>query len=405
MDIQKEPIMTDLKYHADQNTHLVSAETQARLFFTSCGRTCLIRADGAGLRTLELDVPDQATWQPGSFLPDGRVLLLSMEPRRDGPGRPFDQYYTLTPTHLWAYDLDCGSLEELATQNRMAVFYTPQLLLQHDRVLMQVCRPGYSQIFNMRLDGTDAQPFTAADEGVAYGFNLSPDGKHIAFHLASPQGYQIWTCDPFGGERALVAAHPEHLYFAPAWSPDGEWLLYQDCHYRTDPGHDWSDLRLSRPDGSEHRMLTQGQAMWFAASYGHPGNRANGSNTPAWTGDGQILFPRRLPGSKAPWEYQDQRPDTDHFNREFKPELARGGVEICRIEPSTGAVTALTSQTPPVWDFRACASPDDRLIAFCRAAAGDLPGLWVMRADGSDQRLLTRGLDEGGADHPRWLPR
>src|SRR2546430_13052829 len=45
----------------------------------------------------------------------------------------------------------------------------------------------------------------------------------------------------------------------------------------------------------------------------------------SWTRDGGLLFPRRLPDSKVPWEFQSRRPDTDHFNREFKPELARGG--------------------------------------------------------------------------------
>lgn len=377
---------------------------QARLFFTSGGRTCLIHADGTGLRVLEPEAPGQATWQPSSFLPDGRVLLLSMEPRRDGPGRPFEQYDTQTPTHLWAYDLERGTLEELAIQERMVAFYTPQLLLQGERILMQVCRPGYAQIFNMRLNGSDARPFTGPAEGVAYGFSLSPDGRWIAFHLASPQGYQIWTCDPQGEARVLVAKDPDHLSFCPVWSPDGQWLLYQDCHHRSDPGHDWSDLRLSRPDGSEHRLLTQGQAAWFAASYGYPGNRGGGSNVPAWTREGQILFPRRLPGAKVPWEYQDQRPDTDHFNREFKPELARGGTQVCRLDPASGEVAVLTSNTPPGWDFRACESPEGSLIAFCRAENGGVPGLWVMEADGSGQRLLTRGLEDQGADHPRWLP-
>jgi TolB protein len=80
-----------------------------RLFFTSQGRTALINADGSGLRNFEFNVPDQVTWQPGPFLADGRrVIFLSMEARRDGPGRPFDAYYHQTPTHLWLYDLGPG---------------------------------------------------------------------------------------------------------------------------------------------------------------------------------------------------------------------------------------------------------------------------------------------------------
>jgi hypothetical protein len=30
---------------------------------------------------------------------------------------------------------------------------------------------------------------------------LSPDGKRVAFHLASPEGYQVWTSDVDGGNR------------------------------------------------------------------------------------------------------------------------------------------------------------------------------------------------------------
>src|SRR5262249_1038742 len=66
---------------------------RARFFFTSKGKTGLVNADGSGLRYFEFDKPGQATWQPGPMFADGRrVIFLSMEPRRDGPGRPFEEY-------------------------------------------------------------------------------------------------------------------------------------------------------------------------------------------------------------------------------------------------------------------------------------------------------------------------
>jgi TolB protein len=303
-----------------------------RLFFTTQGRTAQINADGSGLRYFDFKVPEQVTWQPGPFLRDGRhVIFLSMEARRDGPDRPFAQYYHKTPTHLWLYDLDRDTLTEIATRQRLAPFYTPALLVSDERLLVQVVRDEGGQIFSMNLDGSDPREFTRLGEGLPYGLSLSPDGRRVAYHLASPQGYQIWTSNTEGGERVLVAGHQEHLYFGPSWSPDGEWLLFQDCQFHSDPGHDWCDLCLARPDGLEQRILTAGQAMWFAATYGPPQNRGGGSNIASWTRDGQIIFPRRLPGSKVAWEFQPQRPDTDHFNRDFKPELARGGVEICRL--------------------------------------------------------------------------
>ncbi|HOW73945.1 MAG TPA: SUMF1/EgtB/PvdO family nonheme iron enzyme [Phycisphaerae bacterium] len=378
---------------------------QARLLFVSQGKTALVNADGTGLRYLEFTAPNQVTWQPAGFFRDGRrVLLLSMEPRRDGPGKPFEEYYTQTPTHVWIYDLNSGSLEEAATRDRMAVFYTPQLLLNNNRVLMQVCRKKAGQIFSMNLDGTDAREFTRAGEGLPYGLSLSPDGKRVAYHLAGPSGYQIWTSDIEGGNRIQIAGQPGHLYFGPAWSPDGRWLAYQDCHAGEDPGHDWSDICVSRPDGQEKRVLTEGQSMWFGATYGNPRNRGGGSNLVGWTHDGSILFPRRLPGSKVAWEFQDQRPDIDHFNRDYKPDLARGGTEICRLDPRDGSSTRLTHSDPPAWDFRAHESPDGRLIVFCRAATGDVPAIWVMGSDGRNPRQLTKGLDDRGADHPAWVP-
>lgn len=377
----------------------------ARLFFVSQGRTATILADGSGLRYFDFDVPDQATWQAAGFFPDGRrVLFLSMEPRRDGPGKPFSEYYHLTPTRLWAYDLEDESLTELAAEQRLAVFYTPQLLLGDGRMLVQVVHAdGAGQILNINHDGTDAREFTRIGEGLPYGFSLSPDGERVAYHLASPSGYQIWTSDPEGGARTLVAAHPDRLYFCPQWGPDGEWLAFQYCLYRDDPGHDWSDLCVCRPDGSELRALTTGQALWFAATYGAPGNRGGGSNVPVWTRDGRVLYSGRLPDARAPWEFQAGRPDVDHFNRDFKPESARGGTEVRRIAPGSGDIERLTRSDPPVWDFRPSESRDGRRLVFCRAETGGVPGIWVADADGNGARLLTRGLDDRGADHPRWM--
>lgn len=382
-----------------------SPKRKSRFFFTSQGKTAVMNADGSGLHYFDFKVPDQVTWQPGPFLSDGeRVIFLSMEQRRDGHGRPFEEFYTQTPTHLWVYHLDKKSLTEIATKDRLAVFYTPALLVNENRILVQVVRNRVGQIFSMNLDGSEAKEFTRAGEGLPYGLSLSPDGKRVAFHLASPRGYEIWVSDVEGGNRVKIAGHPDHLYFGTSWSPDSKWILYQDCHYRTDPGHDWSDICIGRSDGSEHRVLTQGQSHWFGATYGTAQNRAGGSNMPQWTKNGEILFSRRLPDSKVPWEYQAQRPDTDHFNRDFKPEQAHGGTEICRIHPVTLTVTRLTTSDPPVWDMRASESSDGKSLLFCRAETGGVASIWIADAQGKNPRKLTSGLENKGADHPRWLP-
>ncbi len=388
--------------HARDDTKRSAKHMQ--FFFTSQGKTGLASTDGEGLKYLEFDVPGQATWQTGSSFSDGRrVIVLSMEPRRDGPGRPFEEYYTQTPTHLWQYDLTNGTLVEICARDRIAPFTSPALLLSDERLLIQVVKNKVGQIYSVQLDGSDAREFTKAGEGLPYGLSLSPNGKRVAFHLASPQGYQVWTSDVEGANRIKVAAQPGHLYFGTQWSPDGEWVLYVDCLHENDPGHDWADVCIGRADGSEHRVLTKEQSMWFAATYGNKKTRGGGSNVPAWTQDGQILFPRRSGKAKVPWEYRTNQPDLDHFNRDFKPELAIGGTQICRLDPKNEVFTQLTPSDPSIWDFRGSQSPDGKEIVFCRAKTGEPPAIWVMDNDGGNARMVTRGIDELGADHPRWV--
>ena len=381
-----------------------AAEPRWQVLFVSQGKTARINVNGSGEKYFDFCVPNQATWQPGPVFPDGnRLMFLSIEPRRDGPGKPFDEYYHQTPTHLWIHNLATGDLEEICTKERMAPYMTPALLLGDERLLVQVTRAKVGQVFSVRLDGSDPREFTRAGEGLPYGMSLSPNQKNVAFHLATADGYQVWTADLNGGQRQRVAADPKHLYFGTSWSPDGQLILFVDCHHLDDPGHDWADICIGRTDGSPHRVLTEGQAMWFAASYGNRDSYGSGSNLPAWTREGKILFPRRHPDSKVAWEYQPQRVDVDHFNRDYKPELARGGTEICRLDPSDGSCERLTHNGPGVWDFRASESPDGRWITFCRAAIGDPPALWVMESDGGNPRQLTRGLQDQGVDHPQWL--
>ena len=142
------------------------------------GKTGIIRADGTGLKYFDFQVPGQATWQPGSTFSDGRrVIFLSMEPRRDGPGKPFEVYYTQTPTHIWVHDLITGSLEELCTKDRIAPFETPVLLLGDECLLVQVVKDKVGRTVRMKLDGTEARDFTKAGEGLP---NPPRCGKTIA---------------------------------------------------------------------------------------------------------------------------------------------------------------------------------------------------------------------------------
>jgi len=86
----------------------------------------------------------------------------------------------------------------------------------------------------------------------------------------------------------------------------------------------------------------------------------------------------------------------DRPGGQFGPE--HDGAQIMTLDPETGDKQQLTDSAGgnmlPAW------SPDGTKLAFVSTRTG-APEIWVMNADGSDQRQLTLG---GGAMLPAWSP-
>ena len=399
----------------------------SRILFNSHGRLGVIDLDVAGwAASAEVprgvadsatrvwypnpDVPGMVSWNWGPVFDDRRrIILSSYEPGKAWEGN--------VRVHLWNYDLEEDRLlEEIARKNRPAPFMgCTHILPGEERLVVNPIIDGKQRIWTMNLDGSDPQEITDAEDGFVYCVQISPDGRRFAYHSTMLEGrdsYCIFVSDLDGGNRVEVAAAQGHLYFGPMWSPDGKWLIYQDCHYPDDPGHDWADLCLGRPDvgspdgpdGAIHRKVTTGQRQWFAASYGNPDSRGGGSNIAQWTPDGKsVTYTRAEPGSRTAWPYQAQRPDTDHFNRDYYPEEARGGTAICLLDPFTGDESEFIPYEPLVWNFRSAWSPDGAQFAFCRAEVGSPSAIWLVDADGGSARMLTDGYEHLGADHPVWV--
>ena len=367
-------------------------------------------ASTAGVRVWYpgLEVPGMNSWGWGPVFEDRRrVILSSYEPGKAWEGN--------VRVHLWIYDLEEDRLlEEIALKSRPAPFMgCTHILPGGERLVTNPVIDGKQRIWTMDLDGSDPHEITGAEDGFVYGVQISPDRRRFAYHatfLAGRDSYCIFVSDLDGGNRVEVAAAQDHLYFGPMWSPDGKWLIYQDCHYPDDPGHDWADLCLGSPGGPDgpggvaHRKVTTGQRQWFATSYGNPDSRGSGSNMAQWTPDGKkVTCTRAEPGSRTAWPYQAQRPDTDHFNREYYPDEARGGTAICLLDPFSGEESEFIQFEERVWNFRSAWSPDGTQFAFCRAEVGSPSGIWLVDADGGNARMLTDGYENLGADHPVWV--
>ncbi|GAB5441946.1 MAG: hypothetical protein Fues2KO_22950 [Fuerstiella sp.] len=83
--------------------------------------------------------------------------------------------------------------------------------------------------------------------------SFSPDGRQIAFHRTADSGSELWLMDADGGNaRAITDSFVDE--YSPAWSPDGQWIVYTAGTGQD--GHGTFDLWLIRPDGSDRRLVT-----------------------------------------------------------------------------------------------------------------------------------------------------
>lgn len=182
----------------------------------------------------------------------------------------------------------------------------------------------------------------------------------------------------------------------PAVAPDGNAIAF--ISNRTGA----HDLWVTSLDGSDVVQLTRTPDF---------------ESAPAWTADGRLVFSRW--GRDTSRVYAVLPPDT--FARPIgvapgrSPLISRDGqrllfsqgafpnLQIVEMRLDGGGARTLTSA--PSMQFNAVWSPDERLIAFARADSTRQLQIWLMQADGSSERQLTRfPPGDGSPQWPSWSP-
>ena len=379
----------------------------ARLIgFHAGGRLGVVAEDGSGERFLDLDVPRQQRWQFGPSLPDGRLILHSFEDTTMARMVVGD-----VQVNLWFYDLHSGRLEPLHVPDRPSQFFTCSAAFADGRrLLVSAMVDGTQHLYLMDIDGSGCRALTDPGQGFHYGAEISPDQTCIASHVTGDKSstyprvypYSIEVIEIAAGDRTMVAARTGHLYFAPVWSAAGDRLAYLDCHSAADPAHFAADLCIGHADGTAHRVVTAGQSHWFGTSYGADGYRGGGSNMTIWIpGRDRITWTRLLPDSHADARFDASLPD--HEELVYAPELARGGTQLCALDPDSGDVEEITPPEEGRWDYHASWSAAGDAVVFSRARVTEPPELWTAAVDGSGVRRLSVGHDRWGAGFGRWL--
>jgi Tol biopolymer transport system component len=117
-------------------------------------------------------------------------------------------------------------------------------------------RCGIGALFLVNASGGEPTELTstAADDSP----RLSPDGSLVA----TSSGGVIEVIDATGSVVSSIAVSGSFA-FGPAWSPDGEWLVFSS----TSSGF-MADLFVSRPDGSELYQVTRTSHNEIAGDWG-----------------------------------------------------------------------------------------------------------------------------------------
>lgn len=217
-------------------------------------------------------------------------------------------------------------------------------------------RDGNPEIYVMQADGSGQRRLTrdpAPDAGPAW----SPDGGRIMFTRGRCDedacDLYVMNADGSGIERVTGEGEDSD----GSWSPDGEQIVFWS-------GRDFgSGIFVMNVDGSGVRALTpQFEVAWGAD----------------WSPDGETIL---FVGSKDESGAGDDVPSIYRMNAD--------GSDAKKIASATGYWI-----DEPEW------SPDGDAITFFSDGQG--PGaIWFMKADGTQQRPLTR---RGDSHSPSWQP-
>ena len=267
------------------------------------------------------------------------------------------------------------------------------------------CRGFDASLWVMNADGSGERRLTAGRAGFP---SWAPDSRRIAYDDHDDGGIWVVAADGSGARRLAVESG------GPRWSPDGTRIVY--FSWRDHPGQEQrNELYVMRADGSNQVRLTENDAEDVEAAWSPDGSRI--AFTSSRDGNPEIYLAsvdgsdqHRLTSDHAPDEGPAWSPDgsrilfTSYRDGADPLTLGQGNAEIFTVGTEGSGPTNLTND--PEWDGYPSWSPDGSQIAFSINNGVEFD-LYVMRADGTERRLLAGVAGANGIANdccPAWRP-
>jgi imidazolonepropionase-like amidohydrolase/Tol biopolymer transport system component len=270
---------------------------------------------------------------PAMAAPGATVRDAGMEPPKLCAENPSGKDEGKDAECKWNVDDPPGEEIEVALQTETGTWMNLDLSPDGQTIVFDLL----GDLYVLPRAGGTAKPLT---EGMAWDMQprFSPDGKWVAFTSDRGGGDNIWVLAADGsGEARPVTNEDFRLLSAPAWSPDGEYIV-------------------ARKHFTSRRSIGAGE-MWMYHRSGGKGVQLTNKRTeqkdagePVFSPDGRYLYFSEDLTPGGTFDYNKDPNDQIYA-------IQRLDLEEARLEPFIGGAGGAVRPTP---------SPDGKLMAFVR---------------------------------------